>query len=197
MALVKGTIDYLEETELFSLFRAIPNTRDYLVVRLLYELGCNLNELVSIRVRDIDTDAGTILIRRLHTRNSQDRHVRVSKKVISIIKGYTKENGLDEKRLSFLFQTARKTPLTPRRVFQIVEYCFQKAHLHKKASPQIIKYTHIVHAYRNRIPMEEIESHVGIRKQRLAQIFEKITVERTEDAYLAFFGKIDQIENGN
>ncbi len=180
-------IEYLDEKELLGLLNSLKKERDLIAVRLLYELGCTIKELVGIRVRDIDVSARTVTIKRQNSRNEEDRIVRVSGDLSGMLNEYLASMGLQDRKLSYLFETARKTPLTTRRIFQIVAKACKESGISRMPSPQLIKYTHIVHAYKKGVPIVQIQHHVGIAQQRLAQILEALKLEKDEDAYEAFF----------
>lgn len=191
-----GSFDFLSESDFFRLLSVIEKERDYVIVRLLYELGCTLKELVNIRVRDVMFGSGAIRISRQHSRNSEERQVAISGAMEAVLRGYLDSVGLFETKLSYVFQTARKTPLTTRRIFQVIaKYC-KEAGVSGRPSPQLIKNTHIAHAYLNNVPIGDISSHVGIAKQRLAAIFERISTVRDDSSYLNFFRRLESAEIG-
>ncbi len=187
----KDSFEYLDEDSLFRLVNSISKDRDRLVIKVLYELGCTIKELVNIRIRDIDFVDEIITVRRFNSRNRMDRVARISGETAGKLKNYLSSTGLLDKKLSYLFQTSRGTHLTTRRIFQIVGLYCRLAKVSKNPSPQLIKYTHIVHAYLNDVPISDIQNHVGITKQRLAQIFENIKVDKATDTYNKFFRKLE------
>ena len=187
-----NTFNYLKGDSLLKLFSSISNERDYLLIRILYELGCTLRELVNIRIRDVDFNENKILIRKFNSRNKEDRSARISRITLRRLQDYLISQKLLSKKVAYLFQTRRGRPLTTRRIFQIVRFYCKRSDVSDNPSPQLIKYAHIVHAYLNDIPISDIEKHVGIAKQRLVQIFEKIEHEQDDDKYASFFRKIDE-----
>ena len=59
---------YLEPSEIGLLENATSNTRDRLLIRVLFHLGCRVSEALSLEVDDIDLAQGTIKIQHLKAR---------------------------------------------------------------------------------------------------------------------------------
>ena len=59
---------YLEPAEVAALERAATNMRDRLLVRLLFHLGCRVSEALSLEVKDLDFDQGSVTILHLKER---------------------------------------------------------------------------------------------------------------------------------
>ncbi|MDD5095870.1 MAG: tyrosine-type recombinase/integrase [Dehalococcoidia bacterium] len=56
---------YLDPEDIIKMEAATTNQRDYLIVRLLFRLGCRISELVGLAVDDIDLTRGTVRIEHL------------------------------------------------------------------------------------------------------------------------------------
>ena len=59
---------YLESKEIEQLEGAATNTRDKLLVRLLFYLGCRVSEAIALTPDDIDLEHGTVTIKHLKSR---------------------------------------------------------------------------------------------------------------------------------
>ena len=59
---------YLEPSEVTRLEKAASNTRDRLLVRILFHLGCRVSEAIALTIDDIDLVQGKITIQHLKTR---------------------------------------------------------------------------------------------------------------------------------
>ena len=59
---------YLEPEEVELLENAATCLRDWLLIRLLFRLGCRISEAMALRVEDIDFERGTVTIEHLKTR---------------------------------------------------------------------------------------------------------------------------------
>ena len=59
---------YLDAEEVEVLEKSATNTRDRLLIRLLFHLGCRVSEALAITVADIDFVGRTVMIQHLKTR---------------------------------------------------------------------------------------------------------------------------------
>jgi integrase/recombinase XerD len=59
---------YLEPREVELLEKAAACLRDWLLVRVLFRLGCRISELLAVQVNDIDFDQSTVTIQHLKIR---------------------------------------------------------------------------------------------------------------------------------
>ena len=174
-------IKYLSFNEWDRLKSLKKLSRDDLIVCLLYNTGCTVNELVNIKVKDIDFKNQVLHIRKNSSRNNYYRKVFLSKKAIDKIKSFLKENPSTE----YLFSTRQSRKMTTKRVRQIVQSLCSQINI-KDATPQILRYTHIAHAYQKNIPVDAIQRQVGIKRSRAIEIFNQLKMTKLKDAYREF-----------
>jgi len=172
-------ISYLSPEEWKELDRLSKVERDSLILNLLYETGCTVNELVNIKTRDF---TGNILkIRSHHARNREARSVFISESLLKRIRAFCQTATSGE----YLFSTRQSRSMSTKRIRQLVQkYCSVCGII--GANPQILRYTHIVHAYQKGIPLEAIQNQVGLKRSRAIEIFEQLPERKTTDAYRKF-----------
>ena len=59
---------YLDDHDIENIERAATNSRDILLIRLLFHLGCRISEALALEVKDIDLAQGTVTIQSLKSR---------------------------------------------------------------------------------------------------------------------------------
>ena len=156
--------NYLTFQQVKQLINSINNSRDKLMLRLLYETGCDVNELVNIKVKDI-------LGNKIHIGK---RFPMISSKLAKDINLYVKGNMLTKE--SYLISSSRGQ-ISVKRITQLVQFHTEK-HLKKKLNPQQFRYYHIIHAYSNGVLLENIASQLGITKLRVFQIIDKLNIKQ-------------------
>ncbi|MFW6014095.1 MAG: tyrosine-type recombinase/integrase [Candidatus Nanoarchaeia archaeon] len=174
-------IKYLSFNEWDKLKSHKKLSRDDLILHILYYTGCTVNELVNIKIKDIDFRNQFLHIRKSSSRNNYHRRVFLSQKVLDKINTYLKENPSSE----YLFSTRQSRKMTTKRVRQIVQSLCLQINI-KDATPQILRYTHIAHAYQKNIPVDAIQKQVGIRRSRAIEIFNQLKMTKLKDAYREF-----------
>jgi site-specific recombinase XerD len=183
---MKEKILYLNDEEMRSFISDLKKERDRLIIKLLYELGCTLKELLHIRVRDINLDLNKITI--LHTSGTQrdERDCVISEQTKQMIIENLERMGLSGKKLAYVLSSSHGGAMTERRVNQIITKLLQDNGFEDRCNPQCIKYSHIINAYRRHIPVSVIQRQVGISQQRIHAILSSVESEE-EFSYTDFF----------
>ena len=163
--------------ELRELISSISNMRDKLMIRILYETGCDLNELVSIKVEDI-------LGNKIKIRNI--RYVKISGKLAKDLKFYIKGNSLSKD--SNIISTRQSKKISQRRVRQLIQgYTEKKGY--GKINPQMFRYYHVAHAYLNGVYQENMAKQLGIKTYRIFQIINQMNIQ-PDNMYNKFLTRI-------
>lgn len=174
-------IRILNENEKQMLFSSISDSRDFILVKILYETGCTLQAVCKIKVDDFEFIKCKVKIF-LNESNILGRECFLSTKLCSEVKLYIKKMKMKDD--DYLFSTRQSESMTPKRVSQIIEYYLNRIGVHDKTG-KCIRYTHIVDAYKNKVSIEQIEKQVGIKKPRLVQICGSVKTDN--NAYDNFF----------
>ena len=174
----KRGIEYLSKEELDIFRAAIQNRRDLLLLNILYETGCTVNELVNIKIQDIDFEKNTISFPPESTKSGKSRTSFISGTLARRIKNH-KDSG-------YLFTSRQSSKITTKRVRQIIQSYSKSAGL-GKINPQVLRYTHIAHALERSIPITAIQKQVGMEGLRIVQIYESLVPEEKENVYEKFW----------
>ncbi|MBU0456666.1 MAG: site-specific integrase [Nanoarchaeota archaeon] len=181
----KKVIRYLSNDEFNSLKNKINDNRDKLILNILYETGCTVNELVKIKTKDIDFGKKIIKFPPESTKSNKLRTSFISKELAKEIEKFTEKNSSQH-----IFTTRQGSGITTKRIRQLIQNYSQKAGF-GKINPQVIRYTHIAHALEKGIPLTAIQKQVGMERLRIVQIYEALVPEEKEGNYDKFFEKGD------
>ena len=135
-----SSASYLSLQETRLLLNSITDARDKLMIRLLYETGCSIAELVRIKVSDY---AGT-KVKIIDSETKEIRFPGISGKLAKDIKSYIEGNLLSKE--SYLISTRQSKNISEKRVRQLIQHYTEKI-LNEKINPQSFRYFHIAHAY--------------------------------------------------
>ncbi|MFT4250371.1 MAG: tyrosine-type recombinase/integrase [Candidatus Woesearchaeota archaeon] len=153
-------IEYLEIDEIQQLKALTKEQRDALLIATQYETGCTVSELINIRREDLRE-------RHIHV---EDRLCRVSTTLLEQLSLYVKTH-----ESPYVFPSRQQDRLTQKRVQQIIRKRLRA--LNKdldKTSPHLLRYSHIVHAVQQNIPLQAIMQQTGLKEMRLSQIISQI-----------------------
>ncbi len=166
----------------FERLQNIPkDARDELIITLLYETGCTVNELAHIRNSHFDLENNTLRITKEHARNQSGRQVYISDNLARRVKSFRRNRADSE----YLFYTRQGKSITTKRIRQIVQDACKKAGINY-SGPQVLRYTHIFHAYMKNIPLDAIQKQVGLKRSRAIEIFSQLPEMDQKDAYKRF-----------
>ena len=176
----ESSLQYLSLREVKFLIKAIENIRDKLSLRILYETGCTLRELVNIKVKDISGNK----IKIVDPETKEVRYPQISSKLNKDIKLYIKGNALK----GHLIATRQSSKISEKRIRQIIQQ-HTKNIFSKQINPQSFRYFHIAHAYSNGVLLETIAKQLGITTFRIFSILEEFSL-RPKHNYNNFLKRI-------
>lgn len=174
---------YLSLQEIRKLISSISDMRDKLMIRLLYETGCTLIELVNIKVSDILGNK----IKILEPETKEIRFSRISGKLAKDLSFYIKGNNLSKD--AHILSTRQSQKISEKRVRQLIQD-YTKKISSRKINPQMFRYYHISHAYHNGILLENIAKQTGITPYRVFQVITDFKIKPKQDHYNQFLSKV-------
>jgi len=140
---------YLTVNEVTSLEKRLKS-RDLLILKLLYETGCTVTELVNLKVLYIKKTTITV----------DGRQTTSSPGLQALLRSWIEDNNL--KQSSFVLCSRQSDRMTQRRVEQIVT-SIASIYLKHVLSPQGIRYSHIIHRFLKGESPASIEARLGIQ----------------------------------
>jgi integrase/recombinase XerD len=158
---------FLTGTELELLKNNTSNDRDLMIISLLYETGCTVNELINIKIKNILFEKNELIFPKEDTKTKKERKSYISKKLIKELRKFVVGKN------DFLFASRESHKITTKRIRQIIQAISKKANL-SLINPQVLRYTHVAHALEKDIPLKAIQSQIGIEELRMVQIYQQI-----------------------
>jgi len=175
----RDTIKYLEKGQWNSLKEVIDNTRDRLLIKLLYSSGCRVNEFSLMKIKDVEFEEGYIHIPAENTKTKESRTVRIGKELLNEMKGWLKDN--KKAGDDYLFDSRQSERMTPRRIQQIVKKYAAIAKI--ECHPHTLRHTHIVHALQEGVPINAVQAQVGHKRLTTTEIYSKLAPKQVKEAY--------------
>lgn len=144
----KGTVDnrkknYLTESEMKRLLDAAKHgrygVRDFAMLLLMYRHGLRVSELIDLRIKELDLDAGRLFVRRLKGSLSTEQPVAGDE--LRAIRAYLRErNERSDARLPYLFLSERGV-LTRFAINYLVEQAGERAKLGFRVHPHLLRHS--------------------------------------------------------
>lgn len=173
----------LHFTEEIDYKKSIYTNRDLLLLELLYDTGCRANELVTIKVKDMDFKRKSI---RVLGKGSKERFVYYGEYTEDTIKKYLldRQEILNQKTSDYLFVSKESGRLSTRRVAQILEDIITHLAIKNKVTPHTFRHSFATHLLNNGADLRSVQELLGHSSLSTTQIYTHISNERLRKVYL-------------
>jgi integrase len=133
----------LGENELSRLFNALSFKKHKAILFTAYSAGLRVSEVVSLKVKHIDSDRMQIFIER--AKGKKDRYVGLSPVLLDVLRAYMRE--CKPKPVTYLFEgnTAPGTPYSTRSAQRVFQLARKKAGITKEVSFHALRHSFATH----------------------------------------------------
>ena len=139
--------------------------RNYIIVSILWSsLGLRVNELVTLKLKDLNLDydpehkTGLLLI---HGKGRKERKLFIVDKLYTELQHYLNHPKSPKHKNQPLFLNRSKTSLSVRRVEQIITEAVSKADIYERITPHVLRHTFATEMYINDVPLKAIKDMLG------------------------------------
>lgn len=159
---------YLQKEEVEKLWAAVEEKdsparrRDKTALMLLYYTGVRVGELVNLRRRDLDLEAGFITVAR--SKGGRFRRLPLHHRLKSQLEKYL--HSAAEPLSEYLFCNRLGQPLSTDYLHHIIGEYAKKAALGKKVTPHMLRHSFATHLYREEVDIAalgKLLGHAGLR----------------------------------
>jgi len=150
--------------------------RDRTILELLYATGLRVSELVNLKKRDINLDAGFLVA---SGKRSKERMVPLGTYARDIVKRYLAESKLEG---VFLFSNKRGQHLTRQAVWKVIrKYGLQLGESH--VSPHILRHTFATHLLEGGADLRSVQVLLGHEDISTTQIYTHVDKKRLKEIH--------------
>jgi tyrosine recombinase XerC len=183
--------DFLSKSQVLEILESVDDgtfegKRDRAILELLYSTGVRLNELLSIRMKDINIRRKTV---KVTGKGSKDRVIPIGSTAIETIKEYmTYRQGLFqqlriENTPEAIFVTAKGKPLYAMAVQRMVrKQLYEHAGLYK-LNPHIFRHSFATHMLDNGADIRAVKDLLGHESLATTQHYTHLSVSKLKKAY--------------
>lgn len=155
--------------------------RDSAMVELLYSSGLRVSELVSIKLGDINFEAGFM---RVVGKGSKERVVPVNARALEKVKRYIHEERpaiLKKRRSPYLFVTRIGGQMTRQRFWQTLKTIGGRAGV--VLSPHTIRHCFATHLLEGGADLRSVQKMLGHSDISTTQVYTKVTTDRIKKVF--------------
>ena len=151
------------------------NDRDMLIIEVLYSTGIRREELINIKVSDINFENQLIKVK---GKRNKERLVPILPSLKNSIQKYLSNNSS-----KYLFSSKDGGRISKSTVYRIINRYFRKVSTKAKLSPHVLRHTFATHLLNNGADINSIKEILGHSSLSSTQIYTKIKMPKIISDY--------------
>lgn len=173
------------ENEMTEVLQSFSNEgfeplRDKLIVELLYSTGMRREELINLKVADINFYNKTIKV--LGKRN-KERYIPMLRTVLYTLELYLIEKKKSDLMSEELFVTAKGNKIYGTLVYRIINTYFSRASNKVKKSPHIIRHSFATHLLNEGADLNSVKELLGHSSLASTQVYTHTSLDHLKQVY--------------
>lgn len=159
----------LSVNDISRILKVTQNLKHKTMLLLIYSAGLRLNELLELRIGDIDSEAMRIHIK--FGKGKKDRYVMLSENVLNVLREYYKTY----KPKNYIFEGQDGGKYSPKSVQSVFKRGLQKAGIKKKATVHTLRHSFATHLLDDGTDIRYIQELLGHKKLETTQIYTHVS----------------------
>lgn len=155
----------LSKEEVLAIIGHTNNIKHRCIVALLYSSGLRRNELLNLKVTDIDSKRMMVCVKR--AKGNKDRFTVLSNELLRDLRDYYREYRPKE----FLFEGARGGIYSATSILNIIDSAAKKAGIRRKISPHMLRHSFATHLLENGTDIRHIQLLLGHNSTKTTEIY--------------------------
>ena len=164
---------FLTKEEVIKLIKSIENNKHKLMIKFLYSAGLRVNELVNLRVKDLDFENNYGWVRR--GKGNKDRLFILASSLKQELLNHIKENNLSYD--SYIFTTYNGN-ISARSIQEIVKKATKKSKINKKVHPHTLRHSYATHLIEDGYDITSVQALLGHNSLETTMIYLHIAPKR-------------------
>jgi integrase/recombinase XerD len=160
----------LSKSEIKKLIESTNNIKHKCIVSLLYSAGLRRSELLSLKIKDIDSQRMLIHIR--SAKGKKDRYTLLSKVILEDLRSYFRE----WKPQTYLFEGKPNEQYGANSVGKIVSAAAKKALIKKNVSPHTLRHSFATHLLEAGTDLRYIQILLGHESTKTTEIYTHVAM---------------------
>lgn len=160
----------LSKGEVQRLINSIINIKHKTIVILLYSSGLRRSELISLKVRDIDSERMVIIVK--NSKGNKDRITLLSTKVLKLLREYYTKY----KPCNYLFEGIKGGKYSATSIIKIIKKAAIMAGIHKNVTPHMLRHSFATHLLEQGTDIRYIQELLGHKSSKTTEIYTHVSI---------------------
>jgi site-specific recombinase XerD len=165
----------LSEDEVTRIFSAAANLKHKAILVTIYSCGLRLAELLDLKLTDIQSDRGQVLVR--DAKGKKDRTTILPETTLRLLRKYY----LEYRPKTYLFEGPNGVRYSRTSVKHILQYCLRKAKIIKAATPHTLRHSFATHLLENGTDLRYIQVLLGHSSPKTTEIYAHVSTRHLHD----------------
>jgi site-specific recombinase XerD len=157
--------EIISKEEVQKMINRTYNLKHQCIISLLYSAGLRRGELLSLKIKDIDSSRMTVRIEQ--AKGKKDRYSTLSEKLLLKLRAYFKEY----RPKIYLFEGKPGHPYSASSVVKIVRKAAQDAHINKNVRPHTLRHSFATHLLEAGTDLRYIQILLGHNSTKTTEIY--------------------------
>lgn len=155
----------LSEEEVKNIINHPSNSKHKAILYTIYSVGLRLNEVLTLRVKDIRSDEGCIYIR--GAKGKKDRRGVLSNKLLEVLRAYYKEH----KPAYWLFEGQDGGKYSPKSIQNIFRKAVKATNSNPWATPHTLRHSFATHLMMHGTNLRIVQELLGHSNSKTTEIY--------------------------
>jgi site-specific recombinase XerD len=166
----------LTREEIQKIVTVTRNVSHRLIFQLMYSSGLKLDELLGLKVKDVDIPGKLLTIRgnaRSGRKAKSSRETILSDKIAPMLHAFVSDRQPED----YVFPGIEGGPMTPRAVQKAFKQALKKAEIKKKASCNSLRHSFAVHLLQKGTDIKHVRRLLGHARTETTSIYKRLVTE--------------------
>ena len=162
--------------EIQKIVSVTRNVSHRLIFQLMYSSGLKLDELLGLKVKDVDIEGKRLTIRgnvRSGRKAKSSRETILSDKIAPMLHAFVSDREPED----YVFPGIDNGPMTPRAVQKAFKQALKKADIKKKASCNSLRHSFAVHLLQKGTDIKHVRRLLGHARTETTSIYKRLVTE--------------------
>lgn len=173
--------EVLSLEEVFNIFKVCKNLKHLMILKTIYACGLRISELISLEMKDINSNRKTIRIRQ--SKGKKDRLVPIPEELIEELRIYY----IKYRPSKYLFEGQFSTkenpePYSSKSIQNVLKNCCKLAKIRRKITPHTLRHSYATHLYEHGVNLRSIQVLLGHGSSKTTEIYTHVSnmhIEKT------------------